>query len=208
MSGRFITFEGTEGAGKSTCLAFVQAWLEARGVPVERTREPGGTPLGEEIRGLLLGHRDGGMEPLSELLLLFAARAQHVARRIRPALAAGRWVLCDRFTDASYAYQAAGRGLDPEIVSTLALWVQGGLEPDLTLWLDLPVEQGLARAGRRAALDRFEAEDLDFHRRVRRAYRRLAEATPGRIRRLDASLPIAQVETQARAVLEDLYGRA
>ena len=149
MPGKFITVEGGEGAGKTTQLAFMREYLEQTGRPVVLTREPGGTALGEEIRALLLGHRHDGMALTTETLLMFAARAEHLERVIRPALAAGRWVLCDRFTDATYAYQGGGRGLSLERIAILENWVQGDLRPDLTLLFDLPVAAGLARAGRR-----------------------------------------------------------
>ena len=147
MSGRFITLEGGEGVGKSSNLEFIRRHLEAAGKAVIVTREPGGTPLGEQVRGLLLDHRHNGMSADAELLLMFAARAEHLAQVIRPALAAGRWVLCDRFTDATYAYQGGGRGIATERIAVLETWVQGDLRPDLTLLLDAPVAVGMARAG-------------------------------------------------------------
>ncbi|HEB95067.1 MAG TPA: dTMP kinase [Sedimenticola thiotaurini] len=201
MAGRFITVEGGEGAGKSSNLAFIRELLERAGREVLFTREPGGTPLGEEIRGLLLGHRDDGMSADAELLLMFAARAEHIARRIAPALAAGTWVLCDRFTDASYAYQGGGRGIGPERIRTLERLVQGGLRPDLTLLLDLPVEQGLERAGARSAPDRFESEQRDFFERVRAAYLAIAAREPERVRVIDASRPLPQVQADIARVI-------
>ncbi len=199
--GRLLTFEGIEGAGKSTALAFVEARLCAAGRPVLRTREPGGTPLGEQVRDLLLAHRSGGMEATAELLLLFAARAEHLRCVIRPALARGQWVLCDRFTDASYAYQGGGRGLPLAIIRSLEVLVQGDLRPDLTLLLDLPPALGLERAGRRSAPDRFEQENLAFFQRVRSAYLDLAAAAPERIRVVDAACSLAEVQSQLEALL-------
>ncbi len=201
--GCFVTVEGGEGAGKSTNLDLVQELLEEAGKRVLRTREPGGTALGEEIRGLLLGHREEGMDGTTELLLMFAARAEHVQRVIVPALKRGDWVLCDRFTDASYAYQGGGRGLDTEPVRILEALVQGDLRPDLTLLLDLPVKTGLSRAGQRSAPDRFEQEDLDFFERVRAAYRERAAAEPGRFRVVDASRELEQVQAQIRRVMDE-----
>jgi dTMP kinase len=201
--GRFITVEGGEGAGKSSNLAFVQSLLESAGKTVLFTREPGGTPLGESIRELLLGHQHTGMADETELLLMFAARAEHIQRKILPALEAGTWVLCDRFTDASYAYQGAGRGMPRERIAVLENYVQGDLRPDLTLLLDLPVETGLARAGKRSAPDRFETEALDFFRLVRQGYLAIAEEEPERVKVIDASPALAQVQAQIAQVLAD-----
>ncbi len=200
--GRFITVEGGEGAGKSSNLAYIRQLLEEAGKPVLFTREPGGTPLGEEIRELLLGHRDGGMAADTELLLMFAARAEHLARKIVPALAAGDWVLCDRFTDATYAYQGAGRGIDMARIRTLEQFVQGDLRPDLTLLLDLPVEIGLRRAGARSAPDRFEAERTGFFEAVRNGYLAIARAEPERVKVVDASPSLPEVQAQIREVIE------
>ena len=201
-SGRFITVEGIEGAGKSTNLDFVQGFLEGAGKQVLRTREPGGTPLGEEVRELLLSHREEGMEETAELLLMFGARAEHIGRRIRPALQRGEWVLCDRFTDATYAYQGGGRGLSREPIRQLEALVQSGLRPHLTLLLDLPVELGLDRAGRRSAPDRFEREGGEFFKRVRDEYLRIAREQPQRVRVIDASRPLDEVQLQIRRVME------
>jgi len=165
------------------------------------TREPGGTPLGERLREVLL-HGQGDMSPDAEALLMFAARAEHLARVIRPALAAGRSVLCDRFTDATYAYQGGGRGIPAERLAVLEQWVQGGLRPDLTLLLDLPVETGLARVRGRGLFDRFEREQIDFLERVRATYLRRAAAEPGRVRVIDASRPEEEVTRAIIAVLE------
>jgi dTMP kinase len=199
---RFITLEGGEGAGKSTCLALVQRYFAERGLPLVVTREPGGTPLAEEIRELLLRRRDEAVAPDTELLLVFAARAQHLAEVIRPALARGDWVLCDRFTDATYAYQGAGRGLALARIAELEQMVQGDLRPGRTLLLDLPVAQGLARAAARAEKDRFESEQQAFFERVRAAYRARAEAEPQRFRCIDAGRTLAEVEADVRRVLD------
>jgi len=199
--GRFITVEGGEGAGKSSNLAHVQSLLEAAGKTVLFTREPGGTPLGESIRELLLGHKHTGMADETELLLMFAARAEHLHRKILPALEQGVWVLCDRFTDASYAYQGAGRGIPHEKIALLENFVQGALRPDLTLLLDLPVETGLARAGERSAPDRFETEALDFFEKVRRGYLEIAAAEPQRVKVIDAAPALEQVQAQIAGVI-------
>lgn len=202
MRGRFITIEGGEGAGKSSNLDFVRRYLEQRGVELVTTREPGGTPLGEAIRAILLDRRNREMADDTELLLMFAARAQHLAERILPALEAGKWVLCDRFTDATYAYQGGGRGIPGERIAVLEQWVQKGLQPDLTLLLDIPVEQGMARAGARSAPDRFESERIAFFERVRAAYLERARRFPERYRVIDASRPLAQVQRSLAEVLE------
>ena len=202
-SGRFITIEGGEGAGKSSNLDYLRSLLEAAGKPVLFTREPGGTPLGESIRELLLGHRHTGMAEETELLLMFAARAEHLKQKILPALEAGTWVLCDRFTDASYAYQGAGRGIADERIALLENYVQGALRPDLTLLLDLPVETGLARAGSRSLPDRFEQETRDFFERVRQGYLTIAAAEPARVKVIDAAPDLAQVQRQISRVIQD-----
>jgi dTMP kinase len=201
--GLFITLEGGEGAGKTTSLAFVRAFLEQAGKNVLVTREPGGTPLGEKIRELLL-HGQDDMHVDSELLLMFAARAEHLARVIRPALATGAVVICDRFTDATYAYQGAGRGAPDARIRILEDWLQQGLRPDLTLLLDIPVERGLVRAGKRSAPDRFEREQIDFFKRVRAAYLAMAVREPQRVRVIDAAQDIPKVQRQLRAALETL----
>jgi dTMP kinase len=207
MSGRFITVEGGEGAGKSTQLAFMREYLERAGQPVMLTREPGGTELGEEIRALLLGHRHDGMALSAETLLMFAARAEHLEQVIRPSLAAGCWVLCDRFTDATYAYQGGGRGLPAARIAMLEDWVQDSLRPDLTLLFDLPVEVGLARAGRRGAADRFEREDWAFFARVRAAYLARASREPDRYRVVDADRPVEVVRAEVETLLADWLER-
>lgn len=199
--GAFITIEGIEGAGKSTCMQVLADEIEARNIPLLQTREPGGTELGEALRMLLLGHRHTGMADDTELLLMFASRAEHIQRRIQPALGRREWVLCDRFTDATYAYQGAGRGIASDRIRILEEWVQSGLKPDLTLLLDLPVEQGLERAGRRSDPDRFESETLAFFERVRGGYRNIALAEPGRVRVIDASRDLDEVSASIRAVI-------
>jgi dTMP kinase len=201
MSGAFITVEGIEGAGKSTCMALLEHVVRTAGHGVLATREPGGTALGEALRGLLLGHRHDGMGDDTELLLMFAARAEHLHAVIEPALAHGTWVLCDRFTDATYAYQGYGRGVALERIAGLEDWVQGGRRPDLTLLLDLPVELGLERAGKRSAPDRFESQPGAFFDRVRQGYLALAAAAPARFRVIDASLDLADVEAQVEAAV-------
>ncbi|MBZ4193345.1 MAG: dTMP kinase [Candidatus Contendobacter sp.] len=207
MTGRFITIEGSEGAGKTTQLAFMREFLEQSGCPVTLTREPGGTGLGEELRALLLGHRADGMALTTETLLMFAARAEHLERVIRPALAAGQWVLCDRFTDATYAYQGGGRGLPMAQIAVLENWVQGDLRPDLTLLLDLPVTVGLARAGKRGAADRFERETVDFFERVRMTYLDLARQVPERYRIIDAARSVERVRVEVKSVLAQCLER-
>lgn len=199
MTGRFITLEGVEGAGKSTLAAFIRDRLQAAGKSVVLTREPGGTAIGEAIRELVL-RREMGSD--CELLLMFAARAEHLERVIRPALAAGQWVVSDRFTDATYAYQGGGRGLDPERIAVLENWVQGELRPDLTLLLDLPVAQGLARAGRRSAADRFEREHEAFFERIRASYHARAAAEPERFRCIDAGADLATVQASIACALD------
>ena len=194
MQGKFITVEGIEGVGKTTNMEFIHQQLLASGRDVVVTREPGGTPLGEAIRGLLLDPRYTGMDSTCELQLMFAARAEHLARVIRPALQQGQWVLCDRFTDATYAYQGGGRGIDKTIIARLEELVQGDFRPDLTLLLDVPVEVGLARAGQRGGLDRFEQEKRAFFERVRAAYLDMAREHPQRYRVIDAGQPLQQVQ--------------
>lgn len=201
MTGRFITIEGIEGVGKTTNIGFIRSVLENAGLEVVLSREPGGTPHAEAIRDLLLDPRHKGMDPDCELLLMFAARAEHLARVIRPALEAGCWVLCDRFTDATYAYQGGGRGLDTGKIAALERLVQGSFRPDLTLLLDVPVELGLQRAGSRSRPDRFEQEELEFFARVRRAYLELARRHDGRFRIIDASEPLDRVQARLDGIL-------
>jgi dTMP kinase len=203
--GRFITLEGIEGAGKSSLQRALAAALAQRGRLVCATREPGGTPLAEEIRAIALARREEAMPPATELLLMFAARAAHVEGRIRPALARGEWVLCDRFTDASRAYQGAGRGLDAAHIEQLAAIAHPGLVPDCTLLLDLPPELGLARARQRGeGGDRFEDERVAFFARVRARYLELAAAEPARFRVIDATVTPEQVLAASLAALEGL----
>lgn len=199
--GKFITVEGGEGAGKSSNLAFIRDLLEQSGLEVVFTREPGGTALGEDIRDLLLGHKHTGMARDTELMLMFAARAEHLARIILPALNAGKWVLCDRFTDASYAYQGGGRGIDMSRIRALEEWVQQGLKPDLTLLLDLPIETGLDRAGQRSEPDRFEVEQHAFFERVRSTYLEIANRDNQRVHIIDAAVPLVQVQEQIHAIM-------
>ncbi len=199
--GRFITVEGGEGAGKSSNLAYIQSLLEVAGKQVLFTREPGGTPLGEAIRELLLGHKHTGMADDTELLLMFAARAEHLQQKILPALEQGIWVLCDRFTDASFAYQGAGRGLSHEKIANLERFVQGSLRPDLTLLLDLPVETGLQRAGQRSEPDRFESEQRDFFEKVRAGYLQIAAREPDRVKVVDASPALESVQSQIDTIM-------
>lgn len=200
---RFITLEGGEGAGKSTCLAFIQQYFFERNISLLLTREPGGTPLAEEIRKLLLSRREETVAPDAELLLIFAARAQHLAEKISPALARGEWVLCDRFTDATYAYQGGGRGHPLKKIADLERLVQGDMRPALTLLLDLPVAQGMARAEARSEKDRFEVEQQAFFERVRQSYLARADAEPQRFRVIDASRSLPEVQASIRLVLDD-----
>jgi len=207
MSGKLITLEGGEGAGKSTVLAALRELLVARGVDVIVTREPGGTPAGEAIRTVLLDPAKKGLCAEAELLLMFAARAQLVREVIQPALAEGRWVLSDRFTDASYAYQGGGRGQPENRIADLEHWAAAGVTPDLTLLLDLAVADGMKRANGRGAADRIEMENADFFERVRASYRARAKAQPARFRVIDASQSLQEVLGQARrAVGEFLDG--
>jgi dTMP kinase len=212
-AGRFITLEGIEGAGKSTVARIVSDWLKARGIPACLTREPGGTPLAERVRQVVLERGNEQLSPVTETLLMFSARGIHVENLIRPALARGDWVVCDRFVDATRAYQGAGRGVSPELIETLAKSVLGPvdpwaseLQPDCTLLLDLPPAVGLKRARQRSgvAADRFEAEAEAFFEKVRAAYLELAAREPHRIRIIDAGAALAEVEKQVITVLEGL----
>lgn len=198
--GRFITIEGGEGTGKSTNADLVRKVLERHGCDVVTTREPGGTPLAEEIRSVLLGPRDEAVDPLAETMLIFAARAQHVAKVIGPALRAGRWVLCERFTDSTFAYQAGGRGVDVEVVALLADLAHPGLWPDLTLYLDAPPDAALARISTRS-LDRFERERRDFFERVRDAYAARARSK-AHIVCIDASRDLESVQREIVGTVE------
>lgn len=201
MRGHFITLEGIEGAGKSTALQFLQRVLQEKGIPLIVTREPGGTPIGEQIRQLLLDRRVTQMAVDTELLLMFASRSQLIAEVIRPALAKGYWVLSDRFTDATYAYQGGGRGIAFERIATIEQWVQGDLHPDLTLLLDVPAQVGLERIQRYKALDRIESEQIDFFERVRVAYWQRAQADPNRYRIIDACQTLAKVQQQLYEII-------
>lgn len=204
MSGLFITLEGPEGAGKSTNREYLAALLREQGIDVLLTREPGGTPLAERVRELLLAPSDESMASDTELLLVFAARAQHLAQVIVPALQRGAVVLCDRFTDATYAYQGGGRGLDVQRIAQLENFVQGALRPDLTLVFDLPVEVGLARAAARGRLDRFEQEGREFFEAVRSTYLQRAKAEPARYRILDAAQSLEAVQRDLDGLLPQL----
>ena len=204
MKGRFITVEGIEGVGKTTNIDFILQYLRGMGKDVVVTREPGGTPLGEAIRGLLLDPQYTGMSPDCELQLMFAARAEHLARVILPAMTAGQWVLCDRFTDATWAYQGGGRGLDTGKIARLEELVQGDFRPDLTLLLDVPATLGLERAGKRGKLDRFEQETVEFFERVRQAYLDMARTQAERYRLIDASQPLEVVQQNLKTILGSL----
>ena len=206
MRGRFITMEGGEGAGKSTMMGRVADWLESAGHRVVRTREPGGTDLAEKLREILLDRNNISLSGRAELLLLFAARAQHLEELIRPALVRGDWVLCDRFTDATWAYQGGGRGLPRDEIGSLETLVHGDLQPDLTLLLDLPVELGMKRAARRSQADRFEQESTLFFERVRNAYLERAEAAPERFAVIDAASNMEEVWSQIKSVLHQRMG--
>ncbi|NBS12170.1 MAG: dTMP kinase [Gammaproteobacteria bacterium] len=201
MKPQFVTLEGVEGAGKSTQKSALCHWLRARGVPFIETREPGGTPLAEAIRGLLLHTDEDPPTALTELLLMFAARAQHLETRIQTALAAGTWVICDRFTDATFAYQGGGRGCPWAWIETLESLVQGTVRPDTTIIFDVPVDVGLSRAAARSEADRIEREDAVFFERVREAYLRRAEADPERFIVVDGTPPETQVTEHLLATL-------
>ena len=194
--GRFITVEGIEGAGKSTQMDALGQFLDGKGMSVVMTREPGGTPLGEDVRSIVLDPKNAGMSTEAELLLVFAARAEHLDKVIRPALESGHWVLSDRFTDATFAYQGGGRGIDQARIGELEQWVQGDLRPDLTLLLDVTVQTGMARIAARGQPDRFEREGDAFFERIRDNYLQRAAAEPGRFRRIDASAPVEQVSRE------------
>ena len=205
QNGLFITLEGIEGVGKSTAVALVAETMQQLDYTVESTREPGGTVLGEDIRNLLLRTDRGGMSSTAELLLMFAARAQHLHERIEPALRRGHCVVCDRFTDATYAYQGGGRGLDMALINAAEQIVHPGRKPDLTLLLDAPVEVALERARSRGASDRFERETLEFFTRVQTTYRERARIEPERIRVIDTSVSLEMVRAAIVALLEGLF---
>lgn len=197
----FITMEGIEGVGKSTNIATITEYLDERGVEYIVTREPGGTALAEKIRSLLLEVDAEPVTELSELLLMFAARSQHIETLIKPALESGKWVICDRFTDATFAYQGGGRGLARDKIGQLQTMVQDELKPDLTIILDLDPQTGMQRAKKRGSLDRFEREELEFFDRVRQTYLDIAEAEPERCVVIDASLPLELVKSSLLQVL-------
>jgi dTMP kinase len=202
VTGRFISFEDIDGAGKSTHIQAVADWFRARGADVQLSREPGGTPLAETLRDIVLNQPMGS---LTELLLMFAGRRDHVETVIKPALGAGKTLLCDRFTDASFAYQGGGRGLPLSVLNPLADWVQEGTEPELTLWFDLPVSQAAARRASAREADRIEQQDLDFFERVRAGYAARAAQAPQRVVRIDASGTVEQVGAAVLAVLAERY---
>jgi len=205
IRGRFVTLEGIEGAGKTTVAKSLIGWLKEWGVDARVTREPGGTPLAERVRDTVLMPSEESMSPLAETLLMFAARSIHLENLIRPTLARGNWIICDRFTDATRAYQGAGRGVDRELIEHLAREVHRDLTPDRTIILDLPVALGLDRVKQRGeARDRFDEERHYFFEKVRNAYLEIARAEPARVRVIDASRPLKDVEAQLRAAVQDL----
>jgi len=201
---RFITFEGIEGAGKSTAVHYCSQLLAQQKIAHVVTREPGGTPIAESIRQVLLSEHKEAMHPDTELLLMFAGRSQHIARVIEPALAAQQWVLCDRFTDASFAYQGGGRGMSLQRIAQLAEWVHGDLQPDVTILLDVPVDMGLQRVERRGAKDRFEQEQVAFFNKVRDVYLQLAVKAPDRYRVVDASQSLEHVQVALKQIINEL----
>jgi dTMP kinase len=200
---KFITLEGSEGVGKTTSLNFIKDFIEAQGHKVVVTREPGGTPLAEDLRATLLANRVEKIEPDTELLLMFAARCQHVNQVIKPALESGVWVLSDRFIDASYAYQGGGRGICFERINQLEQWSLSGFKPDMTILLDMPVEEGMARTRLRGAPDRFETEKMDFYQKIRAAYLQRAKQEPSRMHVIDAAPKVEQVQRSLRALLQE-----
>lgn len=208
--GIFITVEGVEGVGKSTNMALIAGQLSQANIPFVTTREPGGTPLAEDVRGLLLQPREETVSENTELLLMFAARAQHLGEVILPALERGQWVLCDRFTDATYAYQGGGRGIPASKIADLESWVQGELRPDLTILLDASIEVGMTRANKRGALDRFEQEKTQFFENVRNCYLNMAKQN-SRYRLVDASQDLATVQASIKLIVDEvieLYGES
>lgn len=208
MKGKFITLEGSEGVGKTTNVAFIKERLAQSGIGCVMTREPGGTSLGEKIRSLLLARDSESMDDYAELLLIFAARAQHLARVIKPALGRGQWVLCDRFTDATYAYQGGGRGVPDASIAVLENLLQGDLRPDLTIILDIDPEIGLARVKKRGEFDRFEREQLEFFQRVRSAYLARAAADTRRYRVVNVARTLAEIQSDLRRELDQFIRRA
>ncbi len=206
QQGLFITLEGVEGAGKSTLMAYIAEILSEAGNDILQTREPGGTKTGEQIREILLDKKNVAVTDDTELLLMFAARAQHINEVITPALASGKVVICDRFTDASYAYQGAGRGIEFSRIQSLENWVQQGLKPKLTLLFDIDVEAGLRRATNRSETDRFEQEEISFFERIRSCYLQRAEGEPERFRIIDASQSFDHVKQQIQDILKEYLG--
>jgi dTMP kinase len=206
--GLFITVEGCEGVGKSTNIQFITDALKRAGVEFILTREPGGTPLAEDIRQLLLTPREESVAENAELLLMFAARAQHIAQVIEPALAAGKWVICDRFTDSTFAYQGGGRGISMQKIADLEQWVQGDLRPSYTLLLDADIEVGMARANKRGKLDRFEQEQRQFFENVRSAYLAMAQAFPQRYRVINAGQALEQVQLELSRIIVEILSCA
>ncbi len=202
--GKFITIDGVEGAGKSTQINFICEYLKAKGIHVVLTREPGGTEIGEKIRTLLLSNSTGQMHDDTELMLMFCARNEHIQNKIMPALAQGDWVLSDRFTDSSYAYQGGGRGLDVSRIAQLESWVMQDFTPDMTLLLDVPVEVGMSRVESRGEKDRIEMEKMDFFDRVRQAYIARSKEFPDRIKLIDSSQTIEHTTNQIGAILDTL----
>ncbi len=202
--GKFITIEGGEGVGKSTNVIFVQQFLESMGVSVITTREPGGTPIAEKIRLLLLDKTAEKISDQSELLLMFAARSQHITHVIQPALTKGCWVLCDRFTDATYAYQGGGRSMNFAMIEWLEESTQNGIKPNLTLLLDAPIETGMKRAAERGELDRFELEQTPFFEKVRKAYQQRAKQNPQRIKTINANQTLEKVQVEIKLTLQEL----
>lgn len=206
--GQFVTIEGCEGVGKSTNIQFIAESLKKANIPYILTREPGGTPLAEDIRNLFLSQRKERVAENTELLLMFAARAQHIAEVIEPGLAAGKWVICDRFTDATYAYQGGGRGINPEKIASLEQWVQDDLRPDFTLLFDAPIETGMARVSKRGELDRMEQEHRVFFENVRRTYLELAAKHVNRYRVVDASQKLSDVQRALSVIVLEMISRA
>ncbi len=201
MSARFITLEGGEGVGKTTNIPYIQSLLKSENIPLVLTREPGGTALAENIRQLLLDKEQEAIAEQTELLMMFAARAQHIKHVIKPALDRGDWVLCDRFTDATYAYQGGGRNMDLSTIQWLENFVQADLRPDLTLLLDAPIELGMQRAQQRGKLDRFESEKMAFFDKVRQVYLSIAEQQPKRVKIVDATQSLDNVQSQIKQIL-------
>lgn len=201
MKGKFISLEGGEGSGKSSAIDFIRSWLESQGIDYVITREPGGTPMAEEIRQLILSSRDEKVDDMTELLLVFAARAQHLSQKVRPALLEGKWVISDRFLDSSYVYQGEARGGDLSILNALSDWVVGDWRPDSTLLLDVPVEIGLQRVTQRQQADRLDKESIDFHHKVRNGFLALAKREPKRIRVIDAGVSLEGVQKQLETEL-------